>query len=120
MNDSGTSRKRMYCGPFINGRSGPVKKSGIPKITAHAVRWISQPVYFDCGAVMVTNVIKNETLYWKLHTIYTVYRSGWLFPPPMASYSNPTPPRPSLREGDGALFGRLYFKKYIRQKRRTG
>jgi hypothetical protein len=52
MNESGTSRKRRYSEPVISGRSGEVTNSGIPKITAHAVRWISQPEYFDCRAVI--------------------------------------------------------------------
>ena len=53
MKESGTSRNRIYCDPVISGRFGPVTKSGMPKITAQTVTWTSQPVYFDCEAVIM-------------------------------------------------------------------
>ena len=53
MNERGTTRKRPYSGPLISGRWGLVTKSGMPKITAQIVRWMSHPVYFDCSAVIM-------------------------------------------------------------------
>ena len=59
MNDSGISRNRRYSPPLSSGRSGPVTKSGMPKITAQAVKCTSQALYFDCEAVILTNVRKK-------------------------------------------------------------
>ena len=62
MKESGTSRNRTYCGPFIKGRLGPVRKSGMPKITAQTVTWTSHPENFDCDAVIKQRYEKNPII----------------------------------------------------------
>ena len=59
MKEIGTSRKWAYCLPVISGRSGFVTKSGMPRITAQTVRWMIHPAYFDCEAVIWTNIRKT-------------------------------------------------------------